>query len=120
MKKTQAQNVDEYLSKLKPDERSELQKIRDQIKKLVPEVEETIAYQMPAYKFKGKPLIYFGAFKEHLSLFPTSGPIERLEPKLKRFRVAKGTIQFTVDNPVPVEILKDLLKERIKQIEETK
>ena len=116
MDNTPAQTVDQYLEQLKPEDKQELQKLIKVVKEIVPDVEESISYQMPAYKYKGKPLIYFGAFKNHLSIFPTSGPIARLEPKLKKFKVAKGTIQFTAKESVPESLVKELLNERLKQI----
>lgn len=116
MKISEAKTVDQYLNSLNPEDKKALQRIRLIIKEIAPEAEESISYQMPAFKFKGKPLIYFGSFRNHLSIFPTSGPISRLEPKLKKFKVAKGTIQFVAESPVPKDLIVALLKERIKQI----
>jgi uncharacterized protein YdhG (YjbR/CyaY superfamily) len=116
MKESSATTIDQYFSNLEPEDKKALQRIHQIVKEVVPEAEESISYQMPAFKLNGKPLIYFGAFKDHLSIFPTSGPIARLEPKLKKFKVAKGTIQFTPQDQVPKSIIVSLLKERIKQI----
>ena len=116
MEESSASTVDQYLNGLRPEDKIALQRIRNIVTETVPEAEESISYQMPAFKFKGKPLIYFASFKNHLSIFPTSGPIARLEPKLKKFKVAKGTIQFTIDDQVPKEVIVALLKERLKQI----
>lgn len=114
--KQAADTVQEYLEALEPPQRLELQRIRNLIKKEVPEAEESISYQMPTFKLSGKPLIYYAAFKNHFSIFPTSGPIAELEEDLKEFQTAKGTIKFTLENPIPDELIKRLLKARIKQI----
>ena len=116
MKESSTTTVDQYFSNLVSEDKKALQRIRQIVKEVAPEAEESISYQMPAFKLNGKPLIYFGAFKNHLSIFPTSGPIARLEPKLKKFKVAKGTIQFTAKEQVPKELIVSLVKERIKQI----
>lgn len=98
-------------------QRTELQKICAFIKRVVPETTEGISYGMPAFKYKGKPLVYVGAFKDHMSLFPTSGPIEELHEELKSFKVAKGTIHFTLEKPLPEKLIKKILQYRIAQIE---
>jgi uncharacterized protein YdhG (YjbR/CyaY superfamily) len=106
-----------YINKLSEPERAEFDRIRTIVKDIAPDAEETFSYMMPAFKYKGKPLLYIGAFKNHMSLFPTSGPIAELEDKLKDYTTAKGTLQFTIDNPIPEDVIKDILLVRITQIE---
>lgn len=106
--------IDEYLEKLGDDERNELLRIRRLVKQIVPEAEEAISYSMPAFKFKGKYLIAYAAFKDHLSLFPTPGPIEELKDKLGNFKLAKGTIQFTPSSPIPEALIREILSSRLK------
>lgn len=108
--------VDEYLGQLEPPQRTELQRIRSLIKKEVPEAQELISYQMPAFKLSGKPLIYYAAFKNHFSIFPTPGPITELTQDLKKFQTAKGTIKFSLQDPIPDQLIKKILQTRIKQI----
>ena len=108
--------IDTYLENVSPTQKVELQRIRIFIRKLVPGAEETISYGLPAFKYKGKPLVYFGAFKDHMSLFPTSGPTETLKDKLTDYTVSKGTIQFTEKNPLPDSLLKEIILERISAI----
>lgn len=117
MQKSKPKTVDEYLSNLSKDQKTELQRIRDIIKKEVPEVEESISYEMPGYKYKGKPLIYFAAFKDHLSIFPTPGPIEELDAVLKKYQSGKGTLQYNLEDPFPEELLQKLIQARLKQID---
>jgi uncharacterized protein YdhG (YjbR/CyaY superfamily) len=109
--------IDEYLAGVPAPQKAELERIRKLVKRLVPVAEETIAYGMPAFKYKKQPLIYFAAFKDHLSLFPTSGPTEELADKLTAYRVSKGTIQFTLDNPLPDALVEEILTARLRAIE---
>jgi uncharacterized protein YdhG (YjbR/CyaY superfamily) len=108
--------IDDFLQDIPSPERAELERIRRIVKTTVPDAEETISYAMPAFKYKDKPLVYFNAFKDHMSLFPTSEPTEVLHDKLKDYKVSKGTIQFTLDNPLPEPLIKEILEVRLGQI----
>ena len=101
-----------------PEHRAELEQVRKIIKQLAPDAEEVISYAIPAFKYKKHNLIYFAAFKNHMSLFPASDQmIEEIGEELAKFRKGKGTLRFTVAKPIPVTILKQLIKYRIKQID---
>lgn len=106
----------QYIHALPDAEQQEFHRIIDIVKAAAPEAEFGFAYGMPAFKYKGKPLIYIGSFKNHMSLFPTSGPVAELEDRIKPFKAAKGTLQFTLDNPIPDDLIKDILAVRIAQI----
>ena len=108
--------VTEYLQQFNQPQKDALQRIRDIILKTVPECTEDVSYGMPATKYKGKPLMYYNAFKDHLSIFPTGGPAEALADQLTDFKTSKGTIQFTVDKQVPEDIIVQLLQLRIETI----
>lgn len=114
----QFETIDEYLSNMQPDQLASFEHIRALVHRIAPDGTESISYGMPAFKYQGKPLLYVGAFKDHMSLFPTSGPIEAMKDQLVGFTVAKGTIQFTPDKPIPDEIITQLLRIRIAQIAE--
>jgi len=113
-------HIDIYLNALSPENKAALQHIRALIHTLVPEAEETFSYDMPAFTYQGKPLIYFAAFKDHLSVFPTSFPIDALKDELTSYTVSKGTIQFTLDHPLPDDLIEKLLKARLSAIEKGK
>jgi uncharacterized protein YdhG (YjbR/CyaY superfamily) len=108
--------TDKYLDQLDKPEKEELIRIRAIVKEMVPEAVETISYGMPGFKYKGKYLLGYAAFKEHLSLFPTSVPIEELKGKLKDFKIAKGTIQFTLNKPIPDDLIREIVGARLKQL----
>jgi len=114
-------NVDEYLACAPEPARSTLIKVRAAIRSAVPaEATEAISYQMPAFKYKGRPLLWFAAFSNHCSLFPTASVIEAIKNELKGFSISKGTIQFPLDKPLSAALLKKMVKLRIAQNERKK
>jgi len=109
--------IDDYLDKhATASQRKILGHIRSVAVKLVPEPEEVISYGIPTIKYKGKYVIYFAAFKNHLSIFPGAALTDELKAKLNGFKVAKGTIQFTEDNPLPDEIIEEIVSMRLRII----
>ncbi len=112
--------IDDYLKDYSQPEREALERVRTIVKEAAPEAEEVITYGMPGFKYKKKYLIAFAPFKDHLSIFPGANPTEMMKGKLDGFTLSKGTIQFTLDKPIPKEIIKQLLQIRIKDIETTK
>lgn len=112
--KNNSEAVDQYLAQLPEDQKAALEKLRQTIKKLVPEVEEFISYKMPAYHYHGM-LCGFAAFKKHCSYFPwDSKTVEDFKTELKDFKTSAGTIQFTPEKPIPDTLLKKILKARVK------
>ena len=113
-------NVDEYLAGVPEPARSTLNKMRAAIRSTVPpEATETISYGMPAFKHKGV-LVWFAAFSDHCSLFPTAAVIEAFKNELKGFSTSKGTIQFPTDKPLPTALVKKMVKARVAQNESKK
>ncbi|MBL7817872.1 MAG: DUF1801 domain-containing protein [Saprospiraceae bacterium] len=114
---THFSTIDEYLTTLPDDKRALLSSVRAAIREAAPDAEEYIGYMMPAYKYHG-PLVYFSAFAKHCSFFPgNSSLIARLSDELKPFKTAKGTISFTVDNPMPLELIKKIVRLRVAENE---
>jgi len=94
-----------------------LQKVSAAIRSVAtPESTEVISYGIPAFKHK-KILVWYAAFSDHCSLFPTVSVIKAFKKELKDFRVSKGTIQFPVDKPLPASLLKNMVKARIAEME---
>ena len=99
-------DVEEYLAGVPEPARSTLNKIRTAIRSAVPpEATETISYRIPAFKYK-RVLVWFAAFSNHCSLFPTASVIEKFKDELKGFSISKGTIQFPADEPPPDALVK--------------
>ena len=101
--------IDEYLSQVTPAQKAELERVRNIVKEVVPEATEGISYGIPAFKFKGKYLVGFAAFKDHMSIFPGAMPIDLLKNKLGSYTISKGTIQFTLENSLPEALIKEIL-----------
>ena len=113
-------NVAEYLAGVPEPARSTLQKIRAAIRSAVPpQAIETISYGMPAFKHK-RVLVWFAAFSNHCSLFPTTSVVEAFKTDLKGFSTSKGTIQFPTDKPLPTALIKKIVKLRVAQNESKK
>jgi uncharacterized protein YdhG (YjbR/CyaY superfamily) len=114
------QDVDEYIAAVPEPARSTLNKMRATIRSVVPrEATEVISYRMPAFKHN-QVLVWFAAFSNHCSLFPTGAVIEKFKNKLKRFPTSKGTIQFPMDKPLPTALIKKIVKARVAQVEAKK
>jgi uncharacterized protein YdhG (YjbR/CyaY superfamily) len=108
--------VEDYLAALPEDQRAALEKLRTTIRAAAPEATETISYQMPTFKLRGRVLVYYAAFKDHCSLFPASEAVmEALGEELKPYFSGKGTLRFTPDKPIPVAIVKKIVKARIEE-----
>jgi uncharacterized protein YdhG (YjbR/CyaY superfamily) len=110
-------NVDEYFARVPEPARSALRNMRAAIRSAVPpEATETISYRIPAFKHKGI-VVWFAAFSDHCSLFPTAAVIESFKNELKDSSTSKGTIQFPIDKPLPIALIKKIVKARVAQME---
>ena len=109
-------NIDEYLAGVPEPARGTLCKVRAVIRSAAPpETTEGISYGMPAFKYKG-PLVAFAAFSDHCSLFPGASVLESLKDDLTDFKTSKGTVQFPLDKPLPIAIIKKIVKARVAQV----
>lgn len=118
--KATPKSVDEYLAGIPEPARGTLNKVRVAIRSAVPpEATEAISYGMPAFRYKGV-LVWYAAFSNHCSLFPTASVIEAFKNELKGFSTSKGTIHFPVDKPLSGALVKKLVKARVAQNERKK
>ncbi|PYT92640.1 MAG: hypothetical protein DMG36_13895 [Acidobacteria bacterium] len=116
-RKTAPKNIDGYLVAVPEPARSTLSKVRAAIRAAAPrEATETISYGIPAFRYKGV-LVWFAAFSDHCSLFPTAAVIEVCKKDLKGLSISKGTIQFPIDKPLPGALIKKIVKLRVAQVE---
>lgn len=106
--------VDEYIAVASPLVKEYLVQLRNIIKQTVPQGEEYISYDMPAYKLNGI-LIYFGGFAKHVSLFPGAEAIKTFKDELVDYKTSKGTIRFSLDKPLPITLIKKIIKYREKE-----
>ncbi len=115
MVKTDFKTIDEYIASFPQDVQIILQQVRQAVREAAPKAEETISYQMPAYRQNGI-LVYFAAFKHHIGFFPTSLGVEAFKDQLKTYKTSKGTIQFPLNQSMPLELIKEIVRFRVKQI----
>ena len=109
--------INEYLARLPKDQQAALQKLRAAIKKIVPEAEECISYQLPAFRLDGKVLVGYGARANHCAFYPMSGTtVAKFQKELGAYETSKGTIRFPTDRPLPAALLRKLVKTRAKEI----
>lgn len=115
-----AKNFDEYLAAIPASARGNLKKMRAAIRTAVPrEATEIISYGIPAFRNK-VVLVWFAAFSDHYSLFPTAAVMEEFKTELKGFSTSKGTVHFPAGKPVPVVLVKKMVKARVAQAESKK
>jgi uncharacterized protein YdhG (YjbR/CyaY superfamily) len=108
-------DIDEYISRFPQTIQEVLQKVRMTIKKAAPEAEETIRYNMPTFYLHGHYLIYFAAFKKHISLYPAPVGSEQFGEEIEQYASGKGTLQFPLDKPIPYGLITKLVKFRAKE-----
>lgn len=108
--------IEEYLEGIPDASREALEELRRTIKAAAPELEEGFAWGMPVFKYKGKSMVGFAAFKQHCSFFPMSAKVmEDHAGELNRYDISKGTIRFKPENPLPPALVKKLVKARVKE-----
>jgi uncharacterized protein YdhG (YjbR/CyaY superfamily) len=107
-------SIDEYIAAQSPQVRTILTQLKQIIKKTAPEAEETISYQMPAFKLHGM-LLWFAAAKNHYALYPKAEVILAFRDKLTEYSLSKGTIRFDYDKPMPVDLITEIVEYRVKQ-----
>jgi len=108
-------NTDDYIKSFPKDVRQRLDQIRAIIKHTAPDVDEAISYGMPAYKLNGKPLIYFGAFKNHIGFYATPSGHSEFAKELSKYKKGKGSVQFPLDKPFPIGLITKIVKFRTKE-----
>lgn len=112
-------DVDAYLEALPDTRRAALERVRSIVHRSLPEVEEGRSYGMPAFRYRGRPLLAFAATRQHLGLYPCSGwVVDQVREELSDFSLSSGAIRFTEDHPVPEAVLQRMLTLRRQEIEE--
>lgn len=115
------ESVESYIKTLPADVQKLFNDLRKRIKSFVPDAVEDISYNMPAFRYKGKQIAGYDAFKNHWSYFPMSGAlIQKFGDELKDFETSKGTILIPYGKTLPDGLLKKLIKTRLKEIEDRK
>lgn len=116
--KVQFSNIDEYIALFPEEIQVILAKIRQIIKENAPEASEKISYQMPTFFLNGN-LIHFAAFKNHIGLYPTPSGIDAFKEELSKYKGAKGSVQFPLDQPIPYDLIKRIVLYRVAESAKT-
>lgn len=111
---TKFQTVEEYIAAFPPKTKKFLKDIRATIKQAAPQAEEAISYNMPAFKLHGM-LVWYAGYKEHIGLYPKPTVIQAFKKDLAGYKLSKGTIQFPLDQPLPLDLITRIVKYRIKE-----
>lgn len=115
-------NIDDYLLLFPINVQEKLLELRKVIHSQVPDLEEYIGYQMPAFKYKGKPLVYFAGYKKHIGFYPDAEGIKNFEKDFeeRNYKFSKGAVQFPIDEDIPLDLIHRIVAFRIQEIEQKK
>lgn len=111
--------MDEYINTFPEDVRTTLNELRQAIKAAAPEAEETINYQIPTFTLNGN-LVHFAAFENHIGFYPTPSGMEAFKKELSSYKGAKGSVQFPIDQPLPLPLIRRIVEYRVKENAERK
>lgn len=112
-KKAVIASIDEYIATFPPDVQKKLEEVRATIKSAAPQTEEKISYGMPTFTLEGKYLIYFAGWKEHISLYPIPTGDEAFNEKLAPYTSGRGTVKFPLAEPMPLKLIRKMVKLRL-------
>jgi len=107
-------SIDEYIATFPKEIQKVLEELRATIKAAAPEAEEKISYQMPTFALKGN-LVHFAAFKNHIGFYGASGAIQAFRNDTSIYAGAKGTLRFPIDKPLPLELIRRIVKFRVAE-----
>lgn len=110
-------NIDEYIATFPPEAQNLLEQVRKAIREAAPEAEETIGYAMPAFKLNGD-LVYFAGYKHHIGFYATPNGHEAFKDALSVYKTGKGSVQFPLNQPMPLDLIKRIVAFRVKENEE--
>ncbi|MEI6409515.1 MAG: DUF1801 domain-containing protein [Bacteroidota bacterium] len=114
MESNNISDIDAYIAGFPEATQVKLQQIRAVIKAAAPESEETISYQMPTFKL-GKNLVHFAGYKKHIGFYPTPSGIAAFQEELSIYPNAKGSVQFPLDQPLPLELITKIVVFRVAE-----
>lgn len=118
MKPDKPANVDAYIATFPEDVQTVLLRLRMTVKHAAPQSEESISYGMPAYRYKGRVIIYFAGYKNHIGVYATPVAHAAFQKQLTGYKQGRGSVQFPLDKPMPFDLIKRMVQFRVKQQEQ--
>ena len=110
-------SVDDYIASLPTESQAVAAQLRALIRDAAPGVSERISYDMPTFDLNGQPLIYFGAWKKHIGLYPATGRVvAHFGDEFAPYKLGPGTIQFPLDKPMPMDLIRRIIEYRASEL----
>jgi uncharacterized protein YdhG (YjbR/CyaY superfamily) len=107
-------DVDTYIARFPLETQRKLQQLRQAVRRAEPRAEETISYGMPAYRLNGRGLLSFAGYKHHIGLYPAPVGNAKFNERLARYRAAKSTVRFPLDEPIPLDLVAQIVRLRVR------
>jgi len=108
-------SVDDYIAGFPAEVQMILEQVRATIHKAAPGAEEKINYAIPTFTLHGRDLVYFAAFKNHIGFYPTPVGVEEFKEEFSEYKTGKGSIQFPLDKPMPLDLITRIVTFRVKE-----
>lgn len=118
MQRSKATTIDDYIAGFSPEVQKMMQQLRAVIRDLAPAAEEGISYAIPTFRINGTYLVYFAGFRNHIGFYPTPSGTEIFKKDLAKYKTGKGSVQFPLDQPLPIALISKIVKYRLKEINE--
>jgi uncharacterized protein YdhG (YjbR/CyaY superfamily) len=118
--RSKATSIDEYLAEFPPETQKVLGEMRELISAHAPGATETIAYAIPTFDLNGKHLVHFAGFAKHVGFYPTPSGIEAFSEELSRYKTAKGSVQFPLEEPLPSDLIRRIVEFRVAEMTSNK
>jgi len=108
-------NIDVYISSFPEEIQSRLNTIREAVHKAAPNLQEVIKYGMPTFMYKNSNLVFFAAFKKHIGFYGIPKGDKAIDAGLKKYKQGRGSVQFPIDQPIPLQLITRIVKVRVKE-----
>ena len=112
MEKTTYKDIDTYIADFPAETADRMMQLLCLIKEIAPEAEEVISYNMPAFKWRKKILVYFAGYKSHIGFYPMPDTLKHFAPQIQQYKHAKGSVQFPLNKPMPLDLIAEMLRFR--------
>ena len=114
MKEHAEETIDGYIRSFPKHVQRKLRELRKLVRASAPAARERISYHMPSFSLDGN-LVYFAAFARHIGFYPGAGALARFGPRLSKYRSAKGSVQFPIEDPLPLDLIREIVRFRVKE-----